>query len=58
MPDSSKKKQEDLSFNDRLSQIIERKEAEGKALKKMIEKLEEDSARKSNQNKRDANNSK
>jgi hypothetical protein len=56
MRDSNNKKQEELSITDRLSQIIERKEAEEKALKKMIEKLEEDSARKSNHHKKDTNN--
>ena len=58
MQDSNNKKQEELSIDDRLTRFIERKEAEQKALKKMMEKLEEDSARKLNHNKKDTNNSK
>jgi len=57
MQDSKNKKQEELSIDDRLTRFIERKEAEQKALKKMIERLEEDSARKLNHNKKDTNNS-
>jgi len=57
MQDSNNKKQEELSIDDRLTRFIERKEAEQKALKKMIERLEEDSARKLNHNKKDTNNS-
>ncbi len=56
MQDPNNKKQEELSIDDRLTQFIERKEAEQKALKKMIEKLEEDSAKKLNHNKKDINN--
>jgi hypothetical protein len=48
MQNQENKKQEELSIDDRLTRFIERKEAEQKALKKMIEKLEEDSARKLN----------
>jgi len=57
MQNQENKKQEELSVDELLSQFIERKEAEQKALKKMIEKLEEDSARKLNQIKKDTNNS-
>lgn len=52
MQESENKKQEEISIDDRLKQFIEQKEAEQKALKKMIKKLEEDSARKLNHNKK------
>lgn len=57
MQDPKNKKREELSIDDRLTQFIEKKEAEQKALKKMIEKLEEDSAKKLNHNKKNNNNS-
>lgn len=52
MQESNNKKQEEVSVDDRLKQFIERKEAEQKALKKMIERLEEDSERNLNNNKK------
>jgi len=51
MQNQENKKQEEQSIDEMLTQFIERKEAEQIALKKMIEKLEEDSARKTNQTK-------
>lgn len=56
MADSNQKNREGLSLDERLDQVIKQKEAEGKALKKMFEQLEADSAEKSRNNQ--TNNSK
>lgn len=50
MANSRNKKPANLSFKDRLTHVIKTKEAEERALKKMIEKLEEATAKKPNQN--------
>ena len=52
MQESRNEKQEELSIDDRLKKFIEQKEAEQQALKKMIERLEEDSTRNLNHNKK------
>lgn len=49
MQDQNNKK-EQISIKDRLSQFIEERELEQSALKKMIQKLEEDFARKKDDN--------